>query len=96
MTAISSVVKDEDEVILFEPAYESYAPAISINGGRPVYVALKQPDFHIDWEEVRKNDYFENTNDYYQFPKQSNRSCFNLILTWFQLQHLIQNQYCCA
>ena len=54
MTAISSVVKDEDEVILFEPAYESYAPAIAINGGRPVYVALKQPDFHIDWEEVRK------------------------------------------
>jgi methionine aminotransferase len=54
MTAISSIVKDEDEVILFEPAYESYAPAISLNGARPVYVALKQPDFHIDWEEVRK------------------------------------------
>lgn len=54
MTAISSVVKDEDEVILFEPAYESYAPAVSINGGRPIYVAMKQPDFHIDWEEVRK------------------------------------------
>ncbi len=54
MTAISTTVKDEDEVILFEPAYESYAPAVSINGGRPVYVALKQPDFHIDWEEVRK------------------------------------------
>ena len=54
MTAISTVVKEEDEVILFEPAYESYAPAISINGGRPVYVALKQPNFHIDWEEVRK------------------------------------------
>ena len=54
MTAISTTVKDEDEVILFEPAYESYAPAVSISGGRPVYVALKQPDFHIDWEEVRK------------------------------------------
>jgi methionine aminotransferase len=54
MTAISTVVKEDDEVILFEPAYESYAPAISINGGRPVYVALKQPNFHIDWEEVRK------------------------------------------
>ena len=54
MTAISSVVKDEDEVILFEPAYESYAPAISSTGARPVYVALKLPDFHIDWEEVRK------------------------------------------
>ena len=54
MTAISSVVKDEDEVILFEPAYESYAPAIANTGARPVYVGLKQPDFHIDWEEVRK------------------------------------------
>jgi len=54
MTAISSTIKDEDEVILFEPAYESYAPAVSINGGRPVYVALKLPNFHIDWEEVRK------------------------------------------
>jgi methionine aminotransferase len=54
MTAISSVVKDEDEVILFEPAYESYAPAIANTGARPVYVAMKQPNFHIDWEEVRK------------------------------------------
>ncbi len=54
MTAISTTVKDEDEVILFEPAYESYAPAISLNGGRPVYVPLKQPNFYIDWEEVRK------------------------------------------
>lgn len=53
-TAISSIVKDEDEVILFEPAYESYAPAISQNGGRPVYVSLKLPNFFIDWEEVRK------------------------------------------
>lgn len=54
MTAINSVVKDEDEVILFEPAYDTYAPAIASTGARPVYVALKLPDFHIDWEEVRK------------------------------------------
>lgn len=54
MTAIHSVLKEEDEVILFEPAYESYAPAITSTGGRPIYVALKLPDFHIDWEEVRK------------------------------------------
>jgi methionine aminotransferase len=54
MTAISTTIREDDEVILFEPAYESYAPAISINGGRPVYVSLKQPNFHIDWEEVRK------------------------------------------
>ncbi|MGE5427356.1 MAG: methionine aminotransferase, partial [Methylococcaceae bacterium] len=54
MTAINSVIKEEDEVILFEPAYDSYAPAIASAGGRPIYVALKLPDFHIDWEEVRK------------------------------------------
>ncbi|HAH22431.1 MAG TPA: methionine aminotransferase [Prolixibacteraceae bacterium] len=54
MTAINSVVKDEDEVIVFEPAYDTYAPAIASTGARPVYVALKLPDFHIDWEEVRK------------------------------------------
>lgn len=54
MTAINSVVKDEDEVILFEPAYETYASAIASTGARPIYVALKLPDFHIDWEEIRK------------------------------------------
>lgn len=54
MTAISTIIKEDDEVIVFEPAYESYSPAILLNGGRPVYVGLKQPDFHIDWEEVKK------------------------------------------
>lgn len=54
MTAISTIIKEDDEVIIFEPAYESYAPAILLSGGRPVYVSLKQPDFHIDWEEVKK------------------------------------------
>lgn len=53
-TVISSVVKEEDEVIVFEPAFESYVPAITINGGRPKFVSLKLPDFHIDWEELRK------------------------------------------
>lgn len=53
-TAISSVVKEDDEVLVFEPVFESYIPAITLNGGRPKYVSLKQPDFHIDWEEVRK------------------------------------------
>ncbi|SFE47116.1 methionine aminotransferase [Sunxiuqinia elliptica] len=53
-TAISSVVKDDDEVIIFEPAFESFAPSIVLNGGRPVYVRLKAPAFKIDWEELRK------------------------------------------
>lgn len=53
-TAITAFVGEGDEVMIFEPAFDTYAPAIEINGARPVYVTLKQPDFHIDWEEVRK------------------------------------------
>lgn len=53
-TAISAVVKDDDEVIIFEPAFESFAPSIILNGGRPVFVRLKAPSFRIDWDELRK------------------------------------------
>ena len=53
-TAISTFVKDGDEVIIFEPVQESYAPFIELNGGRPIFVILKAPDFRIDWEEVKK------------------------------------------
>lgn len=51
--AISAVVKTGDEVIVFEPAYDSYIPAIELNGGIPVCISLKYPDYNIDWNEVR-------------------------------------------
>ncbi len=53
-TAISSFINEGDEVVLFEPAYNSYIPAIESNGGRPVFVQLKYPDYSIDWEAVQK------------------------------------------
>ncbi len=53
-TAITAVIREGDEVIVLEPAYDCYAPAILLNGGIPVYVSLKQPDYHIDWAEVQK------------------------------------------
>ena len=53
-TAISTLISDEDEVIVFEPAYKSYVPSIQNLGGRPIYVHLKMPDYHIDWSEVQK------------------------------------------
>jgi len=52
-SAVSAVVNREDEVVLFEPAYDSYGPAVSLSGGVPVYVSLKYPDYHIDWNEVK-------------------------------------------
>jgi methionine aminotransferase len=53
-TAVATLVRPGDEVILFEPAYDSYAPAVLVQGGVPVYVQLRYPDYSIDWEEVRK------------------------------------------
>tara|TARA_B100000508_G_C11465374_1_gene281609 strand:- start:1602 stop:2693 length:1092 start_codon:yes stop_codon:yes gene_type:complete len=54
-SAISSVVKEGDEVILFTPAYDCYAPAIELNGGKPVYIQLQEPYYSIDWNEVKKS-----------------------------------------
>ncbi|MFN3556399.1 MAG: methionine aminotransferase [Bacteroidales bacterium] len=53
-TAIMSLIREDDEVIVFEPAYDSYVPAIKLAGGVPICVQLKLPDYHIDWSEVKK------------------------------------------
>jgi methionine aminotransferase len=52
--AISAFVREGDEVIVLEPCYDSYVPAITVNGGRPVFAELKHPDYRIDWNEFRK------------------------------------------
>lgn len=52
-TAITTLIRPGDEVILFEPAYDSYAPAVEVNGGVPVYVQLRFPDYSINWQDVQ-------------------------------------------
>lgn len=52
--AITAVVRPGDEVILFDPAYDSYDPAITLNGGRPVHLQLQPPTFAIDWEALAR------------------------------------------
>lgn len=52
--AISAIVGEGDEVIVLEPCYDSYIPAIELNGGRPIFYELKYPDFKVDWNEVKK------------------------------------------
>ena len=51
--ALTTVVHPGDEVIVFEPAYDSYVPAIELNGGIPVFVTLHPQYDGIDWEDVR-------------------------------------------
>lgn len=53
--AITAVVKPGDEVVVLEPCYDSYAPAIRLSGGVPVYVPLALPDFHIDWDLLKRH-----------------------------------------
>jgi len=52
--AIAAFCGPGQEVIFFEPAYDCYAPAIRLNGGIPVPIALHPPQFAIDWQEVEK------------------------------------------
>lgn len=53
-TAIAAFIREEDEVIVFEPAYDSYGPAVRLNGGVVKYSQLRLPDYHINWQEVAR------------------------------------------
>jgi methionine aminotransferase len=51
--SIAGLVGPGDEVILFDPSYDCYDPAIRLNGGVPIPINLVPDDFSIDWEEVK-------------------------------------------
>ena len=51
--AIAATIGRGDEVIVLEPCYDSYVPAITLSGGAPVFVPLTFPAYAIDWERVR-------------------------------------------
>ena len=53
-TAISAVIHPNDEVIIFEPAFDCYAPAIKLMGGVVKSLELEPPDYRIDWNMVKK------------------------------------------
>lgn len=53
-TALTTVLQPGDEVIVLEPAYDSYIPNIEINGAIPVLVPLTHPAYKIDWEMVKQ------------------------------------------
>ena len=53
-TALTTILQPGDEVIVFEPAYDSYIPGIEINGAVPVLISLSFPDYKIDWKQVQQ------------------------------------------
>ena len=52
--SIQAVVQPGDEVIVFDPAYDSYEPAISLAGGKTIHIPMSLPDYHIDWDTLRQ------------------------------------------
>jgi methionine aminotransferase len=52
--AVAASVRPGDEVIVLEPCYDSYVPAIELSGGTPVFVPLQFPTYSIDWDGLRR------------------------------------------
>ncbi|WP_333797225.1 methionine aminotransferase [Rheinheimera sp.] len=52
--AIQAVVRPGDEVLVFDPAYDSYQPAVELAGGKTVHIQLTAPDYRIDWPAVHR------------------------------------------
>jgi methionine transaminase len=50
--AVAASIHTGDEVVVLEPCYDSYVPAIELSGGTPVFVPLQFPDYSIDWDAV--------------------------------------------
>ena len=53
-SSIQALVKEGDEVIIFTPAYDCYAPLVELAGATPVFCRLKFPDYSIDWTEFKR------------------------------------------
>jgi methionine transaminase len=51
----TALINKGDEVIIFDPAYDSYDPVVRLNQGKPIHLRLKAPDFSIDWDEVENS-----------------------------------------
>jgi len=54
-SSLTTILQPGDEVILFEPAYDSYIPNIEINGAKAIPLPLTYPDYKIDWDLVRSS-----------------------------------------
>ncbi len=50
--AITAICRTGDEVVMFDPAYDSYEPAVTLCGARPVRLPLQPPDYRVDWQRV--------------------------------------------
>lgn len=52
-SAIQAIVHADDEVIIFDPSYDSYAPSMQLVGAKAIHIPLNAPEFCVDWNQVQ-------------------------------------------
>lgn len=52
-SAIQAIIHQGDEVIIFDPSYDSYAPSVQLVGGKAIHILLNAPEFSVDWNQVK-------------------------------------------
>ncbi|MCU4539164.1 aminotransferase class I/II-fold pyridoxal phosphate-dependent enzyme [Acinetobacter bereziniae] len=52
-SVIQAIIHQGDEVIIFDPSYDSYAPSVQLVGGKAVHIPLHAPEFSVDWNQVK-------------------------------------------
>lgn len=52
-SAIQAIIHQDDEVIVFDPSYDSYAPSVQLVGGKAIHIPLNAPEFSVDWNQVK-------------------------------------------
>lgn len=52
-SVIQAIIHQDDEVIIFDPSYDSYAPSVQLVGGKAIHILLNAPEFSVDWNQVK-------------------------------------------
>jgi methionine aminotransferase len=52
-SVIQAIIHHGDEVIIFDPSYDSYAPSVQLVGGKAIHIPLNTPEFSVDWNQVK-------------------------------------------
>lgn len=92
-TIISAFIRQNDEVIIFRPAYDCYEPAIAVNGGKTISVQLNAPDYKVDWEGVASQFSNKTKMIIVNTPQNPSGSLFSEA-DLLALQNLTQNTNC--
>lgn len=89
--AVSAFIRPDDEVILIEPAYDSYRPAVEVNGGICVTYEMMPPEFKIDWKLLERLISWKTRMIIVNTPHNPTGKTFKNS-DWAYLQHIAENR----